>query len=260
MKVEDWTWNTPKNGGLTMRVEAIGNATLYLGDCREIELMQLADVALIADPPYGMNYNTDSTRFSGGRSDSIRRSQGSGRNDRFIEGDNAPFDPTPWLAFNEVILWGANHYANRLPTGSTLIWLKRYAAQYGTFLSDAEVGWQKGGYGVYAFHAPDSPGRRALDLGARNPRGAPTAHPFQKPIALMIWCIERTKGKTIFDPYMGSGTTGVAALKLGRRFVGIEKDPVYFETACRRVDAVARQPDMLTSSEITVDAGASSRG
>lgn len=213
---------------------------LYLGDCREIvHCIDVTDVAVVSDPPYGMRANTNSKRFSGGQSGRIRRSRNagdSGRDDRFIGGDNESFDPALWLAFDEVVLWGSNHYAGRLPIGTTLIWLKRNPQHYGTFLSDAELGWQKGGHGVYALHAPDSPGRRAIEAGARNPRGAPTAHPAQKPIALMAWCIKRTKGRRILDPYMGSGTTGVAAIQLGRKFTGIEKDPKYFDTACRRIE------------------------
>ncbi|WLB14758.1 DNA methyltransferase (plasmid) [Bradyrhizobium elkanii] len=226
---------------------------LYLGDCLEIVPgIDVADIAVIGDPPYGMKANTNSKRFSGGQSARIRRTKDSGRDDRFIEGDNEPFDPAPWLAFNEVVLWGANHYAGKLPVGTTLIWLKRNPQHYGTFLSDAELGWQKGGHGVYALHAPDSPGRRAIEAGARNPRGAPTAHPAQKPIALMAWCIKRTKGRRILDPYMGSGTTGVAAIQLGRKFTGIEKDPKYFDTACRRIERELEQPRL----EVPLDASA----
>ena len=92
-----------------------------------------------------MNFDTDSTRFTGGK-----HARGDGRKDRIIFGDDCAFDPMPWLAFENVILWGANHYAQQLPVGSTLVWLKRYIHMYGTFLSDAEIGWQKGGCGVYA--------------------------------------------------------------------------------------------------------------
>lgn len=223
------------------RIEHIGDATLYLGDHLDfiqpigLVLESYPGLAVVSDPPYGMAYDTDSRRFTGG---SIER--GSGRGDRAIEGDAAPFDPAPWLSFDEVILWGANHYAQKLPVGSTLIWLKRYQEHYGSFLSDAEIGWQRGGHGVYALHAPDSSGRRRLEFTG-SAFGVETAHPFQKPIALMEWCIKRTKAAHILDPFMGSGTTGVAALRLGRKFTGIEIEERWFDVACRRIEAEARQ-------------------
>lgn len=70
-------------------------------------------------------------------------------------------------------------------------------------------------------------------------------HPTQKPPGLMKWCIGFTKdGSVIFDPYMGSGTTGIASAQMGRKFVGIEIDPGYFEVACRRIEAAQRQTRM----------------
>lgn len=213
------------------RTEIIGDATLIFGDCREI-LPTLGKVdAVVTDPPYGMGWNTDSRRFTGG-----------GRADRLITGDDKLFNPEPWLAFSEVILWGANHYAQRLPVGQTLVWLKKYQEQYGTFLSDAEIGWQRGGHGVYCLHAPDSPSRRRTEY---NGQGDDTAHPTQKPLALMTWCIKRVDGQTILDPFMGSGTTGVAAIKLGRKFIGIEIEPKYFDIACRRIEEAWKQPRLF---------------
>ena len=99
------------------RVETIGDATLYLGDCREI-LPTLGKVdAVVTDPPYGMNYNTNTTRFTGPRG-------GHKKNWGGIGGDKEPFDPAPFLQFVEVIMWGSNHYASRLPVGTTLVWIK----------------------------------------------------------------------------------------------------------------------------------------
>lgn len=235
----------------------IGDATLYLGDChdcwfpaaRELSLgnhvIATAEIdAIISDPPYGMNANTDSRRFTGGKRGLQR---GPGRSDRIIQGDDQEFDPEPWLgAVPQVILWGANHYAQRLPVGTTLIWLKRYPEHYGTFLSDAEIGWQQGGHGVYVLNAPDSNGRRRMELTG-SPFGSETSHPTQKPIALMQWCIERTTGETILDPFMGSGTTGVACAKLGRKFIGIEIEEKYFDIAVRRIEDAYRQGDMFTA-------------
>jgi len=222
-----------------MRREVIGDAELYLGDCRDIIPTLPRVGACVSDPPYGMGFNTDSRRFTGGARD-LQRDPG--RADRLIAGDDKPFDPSPWLAWPEVILWGANHYAQRLPVGSTLVWLKKYQEQYGTFLSDAEIGWQRGGHGVYCLHAPDSPSRRRSEF---NGQGDDTAHPTQKPLALMTWCIERVRGETILDPFMGSGTTGVACMKLGRKFIGIEIEERYFQIACRRIEEAWKQPRLF---------------
>ncbi|MBZ9659830.1 hypothetical protein LB523_12310 [Mesorhizobium sp. ESP-6-4] len=226
------------------REATIGNCRLILGNCTEV-LPTLGKIdAVVTDNPYGMGYDTDSTRFSSKDQTLYKRPIGAGRSDRAIHGDNQPFDPSTWLTFPEVILWGANHFSQRLPIGSTLVWLKKKPERYGTFLSDAEIGWQSGGYGVYAFHAPDSNARRRLEFTGSTLAPA-TAHPTQKPIALMQWCVERTKGKTILDPYMGSGTTGVACVKLGRKFIGIEIDEGYFDIACKRISNATERPSLL---------------
>lgn len=220
------------------RVETIAEGvTLYLGDCREI-LPTLERSAIVSDPPYGMSWNTNSKRFTGGTRE---KQLGPGRDDwGDVAGDGAPFDPAPWIDFPEVILWGANHYAAKLPTGTTLIWLKKHLHLLGTYLSDAEIGWQRGGHGVYVANFPFpntvkvSEGENGLSL-----------HPTQKPLALMDWCVRRTKTAHVIDPYMGSGTTGVAAVRLGRPFTGIEIEPKYFDVACRRIAEATRQPDMF---------------
>lgn len=72
-------------------------------------------------------------------------------------------------------------------------------------------------------------------------------HPSQKPLKLMLQLVAdfTDPAETIFDPYMGSGTTGVAALQLGRRFIGIEKNPAYFEMAVKRIEAALKQPALF---------------
>src|SRR5690606_12281906 len=73
----------------------------------------------------------------------------------------------------------------------------------------------------------------------------PKFHPTQKPLALMRWCLKWFEGQTILDPFMGSGTTGVACVKEGRKFIGIEIDPDYFNIACERIRKAYAQPDMF---------------
>lgn len=201
-----------------------GRVQLYLADCMDVLPTLVAeDMAVVTDPPYGMNYDTDNSRFTCG-----------GRSDRTIVGDDKAFNPIPFLKFPNVILWGANHYAKHLPVGTTLVWLKRHPENYGYFLSDAEIGWQKGGCGVYVFNAPDSAGRRQKEFTG-SPFGGSTSHPFQKPIDLMEWCVGRAEG-AILDPFMGSATTGLACIRTGRRFIGIEKEQRYFDIAVKRIE------------------------
>jgi site-specific DNA-methyltransferase (adenine-specific) len=214
-----WPGGAPRDGASVIQ--------LHQGDCLDfLRTLEPGSVdAVVTDPPYGMAWDTEIKRFTGGHNLHDRES---GRHDgRVIANDDKPFDPTPWLTFPKVIMWGSNHYAARLPVGTTLVWVKRNEDAYGSFLSDAEVAWQKGGHGVYL--------RKDLSMNAEAKR---RVHPTQKPIRLMAWCIERMKlkpGSTIFDPYMGSGTTGVAAVRMGMRFIGCEIDPGYFEIARRRI-------------------------
>jgi site-specific DNA-methyltransferase (adenine-specific) len=213
-------------------VEVSEQVRVIHGDCLEI-LPTLAGepiAAVVTDPPYGMDWDTDSTRFCGGDAQSVRK-RGHGKASSPVLNDDQPFDPTPWLGFPKVILWGANHYAERLPVGTTLVWLKRNEEAFETFLSDAEIAWQKGGHGVYCF--------KDLSMTALANR---RVHPTQKPISLMMWCFKRLNllpGSLILDPFAGSGTTGVACLKAGYRCILVEKDPRYIPIIHRRLAEAA---------------------
>jgi len=216
----------------------IGKATLYLGDCRDI-LPTLGKVdAVVTDPPYGMSLNTDFTRFTGGNG---RR--GHGRVHLPIYGDDEPFDPAPWLVYGECILFGANHFWSRLEDGGALLWIKRNDVAFNSFLSDAEIAFIKGRRGVFAYREVMAGSKKAVEAGL-DPQG-PSAHPTQKPIGLMRWCLSFVKGETILDPFMGSGTTGVAAVQMGRKFIGIEREPKYFDIACKRIEQAQRQGDLF---------------
>lgn len=215
------------SSGLVQAV-TIGPCTLYLGDCLKIAPTIQGVDAVVTDPPYGMKWNTDSTRFSGGK-----HKRGDGRSDwGEIELDSRPFDPLPWIEYPRAVLFGSNHFSHRLQVGTTFVWVKKNEHLFGTFLSDAEVAWMKGGHGVYVFkHSFPPPSRMAEN-------GGTVAHPTQKPITLMAWCLDMAKvpaGHLVLDPFMGSGTTGVACIRTGRRFVGIEIDPKHFKTACDRI-------------------------
>jgi DNA modification methylase len=192
---------------------------IYNADCREI-LPHLAPVDLVlTDPPYGMRW--DGRITAGGHTPGlISKHYGVG-----ILGDDKPFDPSPFLSFPRVILFGSNHYAQRLPIGTTLVWIKRFDDGFGSFLSDAELAWMSGGHGVYCFRDTSLKGETNNQL-----------HPTQKPLGLMKWCIEKSKTDgTILDPFMGSGTTLRAAKDLGRKAIGIEIEEKYCEIAAKRL-------------------------
>jgi len=221
-----------------MREEIIGDCRLILGDCRDI-LPTLGPVdAVVTDPPYGIALDTNNLRFSGGKGESARKRgkrQGPAGG-RPIANDAEPFDPTLLLDLpGDKIIWGWNNYPDTLPRGACLVWLKRNDDAFGSFLSDAELAWMSKGHGVYC--------RRDLsNAGIANER----VHPTQKPVGLMEWCIGFIpKARTILDPYMGSGSTGVACVQQGRAFVGIEIDPVYYAAACRRIEEAYKQPRLF---------------
>lgn len=201
------------------------SVTLYQGDCHEYLAQLDENTAIVSDPPYGCKNDCNYTRFRGGISQSRNYHKG-------IIGDNTPFDPTPWIVFPKVVLFGYQHFADKLPVGTLLIWKKKRDNQLGKFLSDAEVAWMKGGKGCYLF------GHVWNGFDRESERGEKTLHPTQKPIEVMKWVIGKLKllkGTTICDPYMGSGATGCAAVALGFDFVGIELDPNYFAIAQKRI-------------------------
>ena len=215
------------------RKEVIGDCTLYLGDCLEIMPSSPKMDAVVTDSPYGIGFS------HGGGGGKLARST---RLDHMpIIGDDCPFDPEPFLALGlPLILWGGNHFADKLPASqSWLTWDKR-CADYSNDQADCEMAWTNLGFPARMF-------RHVWNGMLRGPESkTPRVHPTQKPVALMEWCLGfLPNAQTIIDPFMGSGTTLVACAKLGRKGIGIELDPDYFDIACRRVEEAYRQPDLF---------------
>ena len=196
---------------------------IFHGDCREI-LPQVSGVdAIVADPPYGISYVhgainiPNATRFAGVP----------------VFGDDAPFDPAHLLAFEKVLLWGANHYAPTLPNGRWLVWDKRCGMIPDRDTSDCEFAWARGSVGNCARIF-----RLVWDgfIRGGGEQGVPRVHPTQKPLSLMKWCIGFFPGiAKIADPYMGAGTTLVAAKAEGIDAIGIEIEEKYCEIAAKRL-------------------------
>jgi hypothetical protein len=199
--------------------------------------------AVVTDPPYGMDWHCENVRWKGGSPESQqRRKSYKPRVYDKVIGDDEPFDPSPFLDYPSVVLFGYNHFAQRLPVGTLLVWLKRLDAGFGSFLSDAEVAWMKGGHGVYC--------KRDLSM---NGEALTRQHPTQKPVPIMAWCMEMASvahGATVCDPFMGSGTTGIACLRTGRRFVGIEISPEYYAIARKRVERELSQLTLPLAPEL----------
>jgi DNA modification methylase len=214
-----------------MRIEHIGLATLYLGDCREIAPTLERPAAVISDPPYGIGRDGE---------------EGDAHRKAYVFGGWDKCRPdAEWLlwmaqAADAVVLWGGNYFADALPpTAKWLVWDKGQRIVQ----SDAELAWtsQSGALRVFTI------GRHVLHV-----EGA--VHPTQKPVSLMQWCIQQAKvpaSGTILDPYMGSGSTGVAAVQMRHPFVGIEIDPTYFDIACRRIEQAQRQGDLFRDKAAT---------
>jgi site-specific DNA-methyltransferase (adenine-specific) len=221
-----------------MKVE-IENATLYLGDSHEL-LQEFASIpTVVADPVYGNGYKVNAKRTRASKLDWSALKPGMQVDPQWQNiDDSKPFDPAPWLSFSEVILWGANHYASRLPDASCwLVWDKKCHTQPDQF-SDCELAYTNLRGVVRKF---EHLWRGLVRAGAENISKTAKLHPWQKPEALMTWCVNMTKGETVLDPYMGSGTTGVACANLGRKFVGVEIDQHYFDVACKRIEAAYAQ-------------------
>ena len=204
--------------------EVIGNATLYCGDCHEI-LPTLGKVdAVVTDPPYGIGMDGGNVGYKG-----------------FNDFQKKDWDTSPaemsWINHMHYpcIVWGGNYFG-LAPSRCWLIWDKGDGFKNRTF-AEAELAWTNMDKNVRVFqHDP---------LAKGDYRGK--EHPTQKPVSLMKWCISHLPdtAETILDPFMGSGTTGVAAVQMGRKFIGIELDHDYFKIACKRIEDAQRQGDLF---------------
>lgn len=238
---------------MTIRVETIGDATLYLGDCRDI-LPTLGPVdAVVTDPPYGQSLKVNTFHAGGKRDKGVVQRNGKSLKVRPnvhkpVAGDDRPFDPAHLLGLAPLtIIWGAHKFSDRLPRGSWLVWDKVPTGKVRD-QGDGEAAWDS---------RPDRPLRihrllwdgLCVGAGSRHEvtAGQQRLHPTQKPEALMTWTLQQlpVRSGVICDPYMGAGSTGVAAVGLGLGFIGCELEEAYFDIACRRVEAAYRQPRLF---------------
>ena len=215
-----------------------GTVALFKGDCLEIlpRLPEGCVDAVVTDPPYGLE-------FSGSNASTLTW--------QLFDGDDGSLELRSILAMDcPVVSFGANCYPDQLPhRGRWLCWDKRTPdgacdAMLGT---PFELAWCNKLSGCDKIV-------RLLHGGAVNADGGRRVHPTQKPTRLMSEAINWGCGasRTIFDPFMGSGTTGVACVRLDRQFIGIELEPKYFDIAVSRITKeLKRQPlfEKQTASE-----------
>ena len=202
--------------------------TIYHGDCRSVLHLIEADLCL-TDPPWGVNNRNDYAKR--GRAN---RPYWSGANDfAQIKGDDSPFDPSALLRFQNVILWGANHYASDLPSSSFwLCWDRKCEKAADSDITDCELAWVRGKKyrATRMFRHMWAGFQRDSQVGEKH------KHPMEKPVALMSWCLSWfPDSQTIVDPYMGSGPVMEAARREGRKAIGFEIEEKYCETAAKRL-------------------------
>ncbi len=222
--------------------------TLHNGDCLKFmeTLQPESGLCIVTDPPYGFNYDPNRKRNSVNVQKGLKLQD---RNWQQIAGEAKEFDPSPFLPYEIVVLWGANHYAHKLPSSKRwLIWDKRDGVASDN-QSDAELAWCNVGGSVRLYRQLWRGIARAGEENIANM--GEKLHPHQKPVALMIWTLQQvgiTEGMTVFDPYMGSGSTGVACMRLNINFIGCEISPEYFAIAESRIKQAALQPAFSTPS------------
>lgn len=233
-----------------VRVEKIGNATLYLGDCREVLPMISAIDGVITDPPFGIGFKYAShddrpEAYEGGYGAWLWS---------ILEAAEAKCSPG-----SPLFVWQASLNIRRFTewfprdwrlfiAGRNFSQMRHTAMNYAY---DPVIVWWTPG-------VPWSDGTANRDFHIANtaptvarPENIEREHPCPRPVdqighVVDQWC---KPDSVVLDPFLGSGTTAVACMKLGRRFVGIEKDPAYFDIACRRLVIQQRQTDLFAMRE-----------
>ncbi len=207
------------------REEVIGNARLILADCRDVLPVLSGIDAVVTDPPYGVGFkyvSHNDTRIG------------------YEEFCKEWFDLCQSKVTTILLTPGTNNVAmwSRLrPYRWILAWLKPGAmgnSPVGVCNWEPVLMWGKGTRNkTDVFTAPIIPTKET------------GVHPCPKPVNWAVEAILRVPGNVILDPFMGSGTTGVACARLGRRFIGIEIEPTYFDIARRRIEQAHRQGDLF---------------
>lgn len=210
-------------------IVTIGNATLHHADCRDVLPTLGKFDLLLTDPPYGIGYAPTHRKWNGEESGWAK-----------IYGDEKKFLPAQvLLSADRHLLWGANYYSDLLPLGGWVAWDKRCSDRGDAMLGNpCEFAWNS--FGAQAIARIQHGG--VINADSLTGNNENRFHPTQKPVKLMDFCLRLTPAaKTVLDPFMGSGTTGVACIQSGRAFTGIERERKYFDIVCERISRAQAQ-------------------
>ena len=217
------------------RREIIGGCTLYLGDCHDILPSLEAVDAVVTDPPYGIDIDFQLHKAGGTRPGRtlVRK-----KHYPVLNWDSAPISKQTLeflLSISKYqIIFGGNYF-ELPPTNCFLVWDKQNGA---TKFADCELAWTN----------LKKPVRMISWLwnGYIRKHGEERTHPTQKPVGVIQWCLTHIPdAESILDPFMGSGTTGVACANLGRKFIGVELIQKHFDAACRRIEDAYKSPSLF---------------
>ncbi|RWI33448.1 MAG: site-specific DNA-methyltransferase [Mesorhizobium sp.] len=227
------------------REEIIGDCRLLLGDCRDI-LLTLGNVdAVVMDPPYGVAYQSGyATNALWGDRRSIANDHNTLSRDGVIDWALYPGQNDNRASAVPCLSFGSWRVPRPSMTKMVLIWDKGGALGMG----DLSIPWKPDHEEIYVL-GKGFVGTRDSGSVLRHPPVQSMAkngrvHPTEKPVSLMVDLCRKVPG-TVLDPFMGSGTTGVACVKLGRKFIGIEIDEGYFDIAVERIRKAYAQPDFF---------------
>lgn len=222
---------------MSVRKEQLAEGiTLLCGDCRELlPTLPIADL-MLTDPPYGIKMDRGVGGGGYGFGRGVKRQPKAYAGDWDKERpDGACFDALLAAAKHHII-WGGNYFADSLPVSGKWLWWDKLQTM--PSFSDGELAWtslQGNATKKFVYNGSGLMAREKL-----------REHPTQKPIALMEWCLGFSpQSELIVDPFLGSGSTGVACARLGRQFTGIELNVGYFDIACRRIAEELRRPRLF---------------
>lgn len=204
-----------------------GRVVLYRADCRDVLPTLARPAAIITDPPYGISFAAQPTKWQ-----RLAGKQAEAWDDATV--------PDVVLALPTLaplcVIWGGNYYG--LPcTRGWLVWRKPDAPPS---MAHGELAWTNLDQNL-----------RVIDWSISATNAERVGHPTQKPVRVMSWSMEQVRvpeGGTVLDPFMGSGSTAIACIRSGRKFVGIEKDPAHYQTALERIQRELAQGDLLLDS------------
>ncbi len=218
----------------------IGASTLYLGDNLKI-LPALGHVgAIVTDPPYGIGADASRAKVKGKSGWAYY-----GESNWDVERPDREIFDLMLKQSDLQIIWGGNYFTDYLPP--TMRWLIWDKGQRDFSLADGEVAWTNQ---MKAMRIKTYSRGKALSRRDGN------FHPTQKPVEIMEWCITFIpEENVVVDPFMGSGSTGVACVNMGRRFIGIDIDPKYFDITCSRLEEARKEPDMFITEAKPVQEG-----